>query len=164
MATGTTQDEEQILQQLVINGNDEVATRLVLALLNAPPGQNQQRGSLLYQLGERYLILALRQGSEDDNALMWYEEARNNLLAAIATNALLAQAAFDAHLWCACISAVLHDDEQASSQCEHAQKLAIEPRQEVEVLFARSLVLLLCHLGNEGLVRQAFVRAKSSRL
>lgn len=50
---------EQVIQELIAEGNDEQATRLIYALLDLRVEQTEERVRLLMQLGRRYMGLAL---------------------------------------------------------------------------------------------------------
>lgn len=109
---GTT-SREQIIQELIAEGNDEQVVRLLDALLDLEPEQIEDRIGLQMQLGRRYMILAMSQEDgvidEDLETLLarrleqgiflqsssdrldWYKEA-DKLFSAVLERALLPQA------------------------------------------------------------------------
>lgn len=70
--------KEQIIQELVVEGNDEQVVRMIDALWSLEPEQIEERINIQIRLGRRYMILAMSQENgipdEDVEALLerWF--------------------------------------------------------------------------------------------
>jgi hypothetical protein len=126
-----TPSHEQLLRELVAQGNDEQVVRLVDALLTLGQGQIELRVELLVQLGRRYLTLAL--AHETGKAETDCEQTLQNLCRGAPMQLPAALHNDLARLWCReahqCLTAALdqapptYDTSLATAYREAAQAL-----------------------------------------
>ncbi len=126
----STSKSEEMIAQLIQEGNDEQLVRLIFALIDLDQGKIQERADLLTQLGERYVVLAASQSLKSDQASeltkSWCKEAIDSCSSAIKLIPTRRS-----YLCRALAYFMQNQDEEALADCECALRVNGERNTEV---------------------------------